>query len=391
MANTILTPSEIAKEAAVQVVNNLSFGRLAYKEFKNDFNVKIGDTVTFRKPVRFEATDGAVLNVQNVEEKSDTIVINKRKHVAWQFDSSELTLKIDEYAERYIKPAAITLANQIDLDGGDLYLDVYNAAGSPGSNPDFPAVLDTRQKLNEFAVPQNSRYLAVNPKSANKILSALTTFFQPSMIQDIVKEAALGRIAQMDLYEAQNVKTHTAGTAVAANIVVNAIPTENTNIVSLDLSSGTGTLKKGDILTFSSSNAVNPIGKQDTGSLQQFVVTADASLSTTPVNVTVSPNFISTGAYKNITSLPQTSDTVTRQNSHIANLAWHKNAFSLVTVPLVAPQGAVWAETVNFQGVGLRMIRDYDMINDQEVVRLDVLYGWKTTYPELAARLMAQP
>jgi len=388
MANTVLTPSIIAKEAALQVVNNLQFARLANKEFKNDFGVKIGDTVTYRKPVRFTAKSGAVLQLQDVNEKSDTIVINSRFHTAWEFSSQELTLKIDDYSERYIKPAAISLANQIDVDGAKLYKAVFNTVGAGSTTPDFPTLLNARQKMNEFAVPQNDRFVALNPAASNGVMQDLTAYFQPSLIEDITKEAALGRVAMMDVYETQNVQKHTKGTAVTANLSVNTTPLDGDSTIDLN-ESAAGTLVQGDILTFSGVNAVNPITKQDTGSLQQFVVNANYTLhATNPTLVSISPSLILTGPYQTVTALPVAdSSTVTIFATHTANMAWQRNAFALVTVPLVAPQGAVWAETVEYQGLGMRFLRAFDVTNDVEIVRLDVMYGWKATYPELACRI----
>lgn len=392
MANTILTPSIIAKEAALQVVNNLAFARLANKQFKNDFNVKVGDTVTYRKPIRFTAVDGPVLTVQDVTENYDTVVINKRKHVGWEFNSKDLTLSIEEFAERYVRPAAITLANQIDADGAALYKNVYNSVGTAGTAPVFATLLNARQKQNEFSNPMNDRFFAVNPAGANSVMSNLTTVLQPSLIENITKEASIGRSAGYDMYESQNVISHTAGTATAANIAVAANPASGATSISLSLTVGTGTLVAGDVLTFSNAFAVNPIGKQVTGSatsnLQQFVVTADVSLSTTPATVNLSPSIISSGAYQTVSALPTTSSTVTKLATHTANLAWQRNAFSLVTVPIVAPDGVVWSETVEYQGIGIRFLRGFDLTNDVSIARLDVMYGWKATYPELACRVL---
>lgn len=389
MANTLLTPSIIAKEAALQVVNNLVFARLANKQFREDFTVKIGDTVSYRKPIRFTPSAGATLVVQDVTENSDTIIINKRFHVAWQFYSRDLTLTVDQYAERYLRPAALTLAQQIDQDGALLYKDVFNAVGTAAVAPTFATVLNARQRMNEFAVPMNDRFIAINPAGSNSIMSNLTTFLQPSLIEDITKEGSVGRLGAMDMFESQNVQSHTKGTG--ATIVV------STNAASGDafitLTAASGTLKPGDVITFATAgvpNAVNPISKADLGYAQQFTVTGTTTftLSGTPSVVPISPSIISSGAYQTVTALPTTSSTVVVLGSHTANLAWQRNAFSLVTVPVVAPEGAVWAETVEYQGLGLRFLRAFDVTNDVEIARLDVMYGWKTTYPELACRIL---
>jgi len=386
--NTILTPAIIAKEAAIQVVNNLVLARLANKQFKEDFGVKVGQTISYRKPVKFVTTSGPVLSMQDVTEESDTIVISEHEHVGWNFDMKSLTLSIDEYSERYIKPAAIALANKIDFDGSDLYKAVYNASGTAGGEVDFDAMLDTKQKLTEFSVMQNDRFAGLTPKAATQLLKSLTAgVFQPSLVEDITREASVGRLAGLDLYEGQNIRRHTKGTALTLTLASN--PAEEATSVSLTAATP-GTLVEGDIISFAVCNAVNPVNRQDLGYAAQFVVTATTSV-TTATSVPISPALKSSasGAYQNVTALPTTgSDVVTLVGSHDANLAFQRNAFALVSVPFQAPDGASWSESVEYQGISLTMVKAFDVVNYREIVRLDTMYGWKATYPDLACRVL---
>jgi hypothetical protein len=396
MANTLLTPSIIASESALQVVNNLVFGRLANKSFKEDFGVKVGSTISYRKPIRFQANSGATLVVQDVSETSDTIVINSRYHVAWQFLSQDLTLTIDQYAERYIRPAAIQLAQQIDQDGSALYTDIYQAIGTAATSPSFGTILGARGYLNSMAVPLNDRYLAVNPVGTTAILNGMTSFLQESLIEDITKEASVGRLGGTDIFESPNINLHTKGTG--NTVVVSTTSSEGDTSISMTAASGT--LVTGDVITIDSVNAVNPLSKNTFSTLvgggsvvnpqpQQFVVqNGPYTLSGTPVSVDVSPVIRSTGPYQTVDALPQANAAVTIVGTHTPNVMFQRNCFSLVTVPVVSPQGAVWSETVEYQGLGLRFLRAYDPTNDVEIARLDVLYGWKTTYPELGIRVL---
>ena len=40
-----------------------------------------------------------------------------------------------------------------------------------------------------------------------------------------------------------------------------------------------------------------------------------------------------------------------------------------------------------FDGISMRIVRQYDINNDKFPTRLDVLYGYKTTRAQLATRL----
>src|SRR5690606_24977611 len=108
------------------------------RQYDSEFaksGAKIGNTINIRKPQRYEVTDGAVLDVQNIQNDSVALVLDKRKHVAFQFSTQELTLNVEKFNELYLKPAVTRLANQVDFDGLGLYKSVYNSVGTPGTQP----------------------------------------------------------------------------------------------------------------------------------------------------------------------------------------------------------------------------------------------------------------
>jgi hypothetical protein len=68
-------------------------------------------------------------------------------------------------------------------------------------------------------------------------------------------------------------------------------------------------------------------------------------------------------------------------------LAYHKNAFTLATADMELPRGVHIAERVTHNGITMSMISAYDINSNQMPLRFDVLFGWKTIYPELAVRI----
>jgi hypothetical protein len=69
------------------------------------------------------------------------------------------------------------------------------------------------------------------------------------------------------------------------------------------------------------------------------------------------------------------------------NLVFHQNAFAFVTRPLATPAG-VESYTTSYNGISLRVTRGYNMQYKKETISMDVLYGYKTMYPELAVRVL---
>ena len=409
MANALITPNVIAKEALAQLENNLVMGNSVHREYKKEF-VKVGTSVSIRKPVKFYTADGAVRINQDVEEANTSIAIDQRKHVSWKFSTQDLTLTIEDYSERYIKPAAITLAQTIDAKGYDLYKKVWNQVGTPGTVPGtYAEVSPVAQRLDEMAVPSEHRYLALNPAAHYKIAGDQVGLQNPAMIKTAYEQAQIGRIAAMDAFSAQNIKSHTVGTKAGTPLVngasqnVTYAASKNTNTQSLvtdGWSASSAVLKEGDVITIAGVFAVNPVpGEGATGKtvldyLQQFVVTADAtSDGTGNASITISPAIITSGPYQTVDAVPADNAAVTvvgnASTPYPQNLGFHKNAFALVTCPLEMPDGAPWKSRESHNGLSIRVVKDYDIATDDDIIRMDVLYGWKAIYPDLACRLTA--
>lgn len=71
----------------------------------------------------------------------------------------------------------------------------------------------------------------------------------------------------------------------------------------------------------------------------------------------------------------------------LGGVAFHKNAFALVTRPLALPQGAANAAIINYDGFGLRVVYGYDINTKTDTVSIDMLCGVKTLNKDLAAVL----
>jgi hypothetical protein len=401
----------IAKEALMQLENNLVMANQVHKEYKKEFDGGQGSTVAIRKPVKFVTSDGATRVNQDVEEKTTNIVVDQRKHVSWNFSTQDLTLSIEEYSERYIKPAAITLAQTVDRSLALLYRTVWNAVGTPGTTPaDFAAVANVARRLDEMAVPSDRRTLAVNPAARYAIAgNQLTLDSVGQMGRSAYEDARVGRVATFDMFATQNIQTHTVGVATGTPLVngaaqnvtyANAVGSNWSQSLVTDgwTNSVTGILKAGDVFTIAGVFAVNPVpgegAKMAMPYLQQFTVLADANsgASTGPATLTISPPIITSGPFQTVSAAPADNAAITVLGtggvSYPQNMGFHKNAFALVTVPLQMPDGVAFKARESHNGLSMRVVKDYDIDNDVDIIRLDILYGVKAIYPDLACRLV---
>jgi hypothetical protein len=413
VANTLITPSIIAKEALVQLENNLVMANQVHREYKKEFDGGQGSTVSIRKPVKFYTSDGATRVNQDVEEKSTTIVVDQRKHVSWKFSTQDLTLSVEQYSERYIKPAAITLANTVDQSLFGLYTAVWNHVGTPGTTPaDYASVAAAAQRLDEMAVMSDSRCMMLNPAARYAVAgNQLTLDSVGTKGKSAYERAELGEIAMFRTFSTQNVKSHTTGAHGGTPLVNGA--SQNVTYANATGSNWSQSLitdgwpvsatvlKAGDVITLAGVYAVNPVpGEGSTGKtvmpyLQQFTVLSDATTDATaggPATLTISPPIITSGPFQTVDAAPAdnaaiTVKTGTASTAYPQNLGFHKNAFALVTVPLEMPDGAAFKARESHNGLSIRVVKDYDIDADEDIIRLDILYGKKAIYPDLACRL----
>lgn len=409
MANTILTADIIAKEAVMILDNELVMAKKVFRGYENEFDKKIngykvGETITIRRPTDFTVRDGAVLAAQDATEGSTTITVNKRKGIDFAFSSQDLTLKISDLSERVIKPAMVQLANQIDTDLMALYASVPSWVGTPGqvinSYTDFAK---GPERMDEYANPQDGRCAVLSPADHWGLLGSQTALFMQDVAKGAYRKGSLGDIGGVDTYMSQNVPTHTVGVATGTPLVNGASQdttyalTKDTNTQSLITdgwtNSITGILKAGDVFTVAGVFAVNPVTKATLGFLKQFVVTADANSGATtgPATLTISPPMIAAGAFKTVSAAPADNAAITvvgtGSTGYRQNMVFNKNAFALVTVPLVSPPGAVEVSRRTYKGTSVRVIPVYDGIQDVSSWRLDILYGVKAIDPRLAHRI----
>lgn len=411
MPNTLVTPTMIAKEALMQLENNLVFANQVHREYAKEYTGGQGGSVSIRRPVKFNTSNGATLVKQDVEEKTTNITVDQRKHVGWEFSTQDLTLSIEEYSERYIKPAAITLANTIDRSLASLYTSVYNLVGTPGTTPaSFASAAAVAQRLDEMAVVSDSRSLIVNPAARYAIAgNQLTLNSVGDKTRTTYEDAKIGSIATFDMMASQNVRNHAVGPLGGTPLVnganqnvsyANAVGNTWSQTLITDGWTAAAALRvrAGDVFTIAGVFAVNPV-PDDTGAKQvmpypqQFTVlnngSSDASGNLT---LTISPPMITTGPQQTVSAAPADNAALTfvgaAATTYPMNLGFHKNAFALVTVPLEMPDGAAFKARENYNGLSIRVIKDYDITNDTDVIRLDVLYGVKAIYPDLACRLI---
>jgi hypothetical protein len=426
MANSLLTPVQIVRESLRVLHNNLVFVKGITRQYSDEFGrtgAKIGSTVNVRKPNRYFIRKGPVAQVQSTNETYVPLTLNTQWGADVAFGSAELTLSLDDFSKRVLAPQMAKLASQIDFDclqGAALGYytantgvvkmtdPVYSCVGTGATTPgtaggsatglsqyNAPIVyLNAGMQMDNAAAPRDeNRRIVLNPAAHAQSVAGLSGLFNDSgSIGEQYRKGVLGNALGFEFAMDQNIPVLTCGTrAISGEITVQATWTSGSTLA---LTGGTATIKAGDVFTCSSVYAVNPENQQSTGQLMQFVVTSDVTMSgTTTVSIYPTPKVAGAGiADGNVTRVPTTSDTIVWATGATGavtpqNLAYHQDAFTLATADLEIPGGVDFAARETYDGISMRIVRAYDVNQDQLICRLDVLGGFSVLRPELAVRI----
>lgn len=371
MANSFLSVKDFARAALPRLIEHLVFPTLIHKDYSDDFSGKLGDTIKVRKPIVLTANDfdpSVGVTQEDITESAVDVTLDKIATVDVGIEALQGATNIDDLERVFIEPAAAALAAKINKDGLDLYKDVPSFVGTAGTTPATLNVFaSARKQLNLQNVPVSGRVGLWDPE-ADAAFTALDAIVHAEKSGDTLglREGSIGRVMGLDNFMSQAVKHHIAGTLNATSGTLSVKTSASAaNEITIAATTCSGTLKKGDLLLIGAS-----------GSQKQHVVTEDASAAGNEIKVKV---------YPAVTC--QASTAVQLIASHTANMAFHPMAFAFVTRPLTTP-GGVESYVTNYNGISLRVVKGYDMVHKKELLSMDVLYGFKTMYPELATRVL---
>jgi hypothetical protein len=408
MANSILTPTMITREALRVLHQKLNFLSNTNKQYDDRFaqsGAKIGTQLNVRMPSKYTVRKTATASYQDHVERSTPLVQASQYGVDVSFTSVELTLSLDDFSKRIINPAMAQLASVLEGDAlSAAYKLVPNYTGTTSTDLTYLAFQQNGQKLTESLTPAGERYGILNPRSRAQFTDAVKGLFHDSdNIEEQYKEGIVGRTGGFTNYENTLVPSHTIGSLAGSPVTSgtgNATTTTANAWVSQTDVSVTGatsatTIKAGDILTFGTTADgfvdCHPETKASYGRLKTFVVQSDVTLTTAANNytVTVKPGIMvgAGNAYQNaiMTGSDTSGLTVTNWGAASTNvgqsLFCHKDAFAFVSADLedVSKYGA-WGARDTMDGISMRIGRQWDIANDRFPCRIDVLWGFAGLY-----------
>jgi hypothetical protein len=401
--NTLLVSQVIVNELLRRFKNNLGFSGAVSHEWDDKFAIegaKVGDTLRLRDPVMLAAADGPVMTPQNVVETQKTLTLNKQKVVGFAFTSKDLTLSIDNFAARYLDSAAVALANAIDIDGLTMAdTNTPNFVGTPGTPPTVSDPFwQAGEMLDTNSAPMDGkRTMCIPPKIQTTALKIFQGMFQSS--SQVKQQYERGRMGVMGGFEwvmDQNCRSHTTGPEGGAPQVGAASQTGSTLAVTGFTAAAALRLNAGDSFTMTNVYRTNRVSGDIKQDLMQFVVTGPVSSAADgSATIPIYPPIITTMPGQTVSASPAAGTplvlTGTANQIYPTGIAFHQNAFTLGMAPLEVPKNIQFGSNQQDPDTGcaLRMVSQYDIINDLFVTRCDALYGWCATRPEWACKMMS--
>ena len=412
MSNTNKVIDMIAKEALRVAHEKATFIGSINRSYDDSFaksGAKIGSTLRVLDPNQYTRRQGSrIMNVQDQNSSTQTITVATQDGVDMRFNSAELAQDIDYLSERYISPAMSALVSGID---GDCLTtatkETFNTAGTAGTVvgtvtsgfSDTSALGKARAKLNQGLAPMDDRSVQMDSVTMASVANGIKGLFLPKTeVERAWRDGFIGQTAASTFYENERTWSLTniadvTGTTDAASLVTDGGTT-------VDMHTTVVSPAVGSVFTIDGVYACHPETKAAYAHLQQFTVTATSA----GAGCTVSPTIYlglsdSTAAKRNVCSASGAALALTDFNSktltfhgaasttYRQNLMYHRDAFTFVTADLPLMDDAHKCVRMTKDGISLRVWQASDIRNDELLLRIDVLYGFKTLRPAWACRI----
>jgi hypothetical protein len=396
MAQTILTPTELTRRFLDVMHSNCVVVRNMNHEYEKDFGTqsgfdgqKIGPTLTIRKPDQFSVRSAWAMGQQDLTGQSATLTVDTVRGIDVNFPDASMATDVDDYTARYIVPQAKRLAAEVDkVAAAYIKNHTYQLGGTIGTQPNTALIFaNAAKKIKNQLVPIDGDINAIICPDTEAALVGGMTPLQFNPASAISKMWSTGQMSDMlgfNWYMSQVLTSHLTGTRTETTPAAAAI-TVNGQATMTITNGGNGlTWKEGDVFTVAGCYDVNPETKQTLANLKQFrVTTANACDTSGNVTLAIAPAvYLSSSPLQNVSAFPggalvnQTAGGSGAANTTYSNdLIFHKKAFAFASAPLIIPGGVMEAATASQDGLNIRYVKAYDIVNAKVLSRMDIFFG----------------
>lgn len=373
MANELITPQVIARRALANLYNTTVLAPLVYRDYDPDFNGKQGDTITVKTPAKFTALEydrASGITVQNIRQGRFSVTLDTLVDVSFAITAEELTLELDQFDETVMNPAMEAIVQKID---GDIAAHLLAEAVDGGDTLHaitIEADDDTVTIAQGHGLQNGDRVVFPSLTGGTGLTAATVVYY--------VRDAA-----------STTFKVSATNGGAAVNVTA-------------DATAGTVALAGGGTVTpDASAPAPTVLVNARTALTANNIPTAERVAVSSPEisgELLKDPLFHQADQRGSTDGLIEASigrkfgfdnyETQTLSGLD-EGVAFRKEAVALVTRTLALPMGktAEQAAVASYKGFGLRVVKDYDQDQKEDVISVDLLYGLKSLRPSAAVQL----
>jgi hypothetical protein len=380
--NNYYNAVSMAEEILADTILLAPEAQVVSRSYETDFGAKNkGDTIDVEVPVRLQSIDGHVTELQTITTETKPFTVNNERHVAYAVKSTDRTLNKQAFYQKYLKPAAIAISEDIRKSIRDQVLKFSMFAGVPATTPASTDVISAMAKrLTKNGVPLEDRFLILDPDAYYDIQTGEKTISPEDIVRRFIIDGTLPQIKGFTPFLSNLVTTHTKG-AGSSYVVDGADQTGKT----LTVKTGTGALNAGDIITIASVNAVNPQAGHSLGFVREFVVTADYAGG--GGDISIDPTLNATAPYATVDALPADAAVITQIATHVANMAVHREAIQFAMVDIVSPDTTPIKHMVSQDGFSLAVEIYNSGKHSADIIKVRALWAVDVLNPDFGARL----
>lgn len=356
LPNNILQNVQTYNKADLAYLQNInafiSTANTKYKDFQKANPANLGDTITFDKPARFYANDGLVVNFQGVEQRVQSLTVDKAKNIGIDVSAQQLIFNLEDYMDRFGRSAICELGAVIESDvAGICETAPYRFFGN-GVTPiaSFNQLAQMLAFFRNFGAAKNDTKAYLSDIIIPDIVGSGLNQFVPQGNEELRNSWELGDFAKCMWYSSNLLPEHIAGTEgqVGSTLTVVSVTTDADGAVIAITFSGTSSATDADSVKiydrFQFQDNVSGFqnirfrtfeGHKPSACPVQFKATANAAASGSQVTVSIDPPLQAiVGKNQNITQQIVAGMQVKVLPSHRVGMVQSGNQFYVAIPPL---------------------------------------------------------
>lgn len=372
MGNTFITPSMVARDAAITLDDRLVVGNLVARDKEGLFTAgKVGHSVKVTVPPAVSDASEFSGSTSAADQTETEIDLTLEKHFYKRIDltTKQKSLELSDFTRLVTLPAVQGIAESIDkFFLRNMQVFRKNLTGTVGNRPSTAAhVAAANKTLNDLKVMGSGR-IALVDTTVEASLTQLTNWASQDYGQDgpsAVREGYLARRWGFDFVRDANLgafsRSSAAGCLTGSPVTkddAGVLAVGDTSITVDGITDATGTIYAGTAFTLA-------------GDATRYVVRKDATIASNTVTLTITPG---------LAADPGDGAVVTWEAAGYSNLVYHLNAVAgAIVAPVPLAQGS---SVQSFRGVSLRVSMDSSITSLADSIVYDVFVGCRVIQPD---------